>query len=413
MNLSVLAYSAGDWRVLNAGGNLTNGTHAGFGYLNANNTSSNDNSNISARPDAHHMKGICRDCGPCQNTKDCPARAGRVRPTVRGRMKQEKMKRYNNLYEKIVAYPNIELAHTKARRGKRHYAAVKKIDENPEMHLTNLWQTLCDRQHKTSDYSVIKRQVGKKTRIIYKLPYYPDRIVHHCIMNVLEPIWLKVLIRDTYSAIKGRGVHDGVKRMKGFLQDKRNTKYCLKLDVKKFYPSIDHEILKQIIRRKIKCKDTLALLDEIIGSAPGVPIGNYLSQYFGNLYLAYFDHYCKEVLGIKYYARYCDDVVVFHSEKDFLHSAFHNIADYLKSKLGLAINGNHQVFPTRVRGVDFLGYRFFGGYTLVRKSIATTFKQKMKQEQPVSCIMSYKGWLGHANAYRLWHAHAPNLQGVV
>jgi RNA-directed DNA polymerase len=322
------------------------------------------------------------------------------------------MKRIRNLYNSICAMDNIYLAHKKAKKGKRHYAAVKHIDSNPDQYLTDLWRMLIDEQYQTSPYSVITRKVGGKTRVIFKLPYYPDRIVHHCIMNILEPIWQKILVRDTYSAIKDRGVHDGVKRIKHFLKDATGTRYCLKIDVKKFYPSIDHGILKRIIRKKIKCHKTLALLDEIIDSAPGVPIGNYLSQYFGNLYLSYFDHFCKEVIGVKYYARYCDDIVVFSAEKAFLHKALGSIQEYLFCQLGLTLNGNYQIFPTRVRGVDFLGYRFFGDYTLVRKSIAKAFKRKMKISgaqtgKTTSSVMSYKGWLGHADANRLWKAYAP------
>ncbi|MBF0258366.1 MAG: RNA-directed DNA polymerase, partial [Desulfamplus sp.] len=245
---------------------------------------------------------------------------------------------------------------------------------------------------------------------IYKLPYFPDRIVHHCIMNVVEPIWEKTLIRDTYSSLKGRGVHDGVKRVKSFLKDKVGTQYCLKLDIKKFYPSIDHDILKRIIRKKVKCNNTLSLLDEIIDSAPGVPIGNYLSQYFGNLYLGELDHWCKEILRIRYYARYCDDIVVFSDNKQHLHEVYKQIELYCRETLNLNIKGNWQVFPTRVRGVDFLGYRFFGDYTLIRKRIVIEFKKKMKTGDVNKSSVSYYGWLKHGNGHRLWMKYGSILK---
>ena len=117
-----------------------------------------------------------------------------------------------------------------------------------------------------------------KERLIFKLPYYPDRIVHHAIMNILEPIWRSVFITNTYSCIKKRGIHKALYDIQSALKDKQNTVYCLKLDVRKFYPSIDHEILKQIVRKKIKDNKLLALLDGIIDSVEGVPIGNYLSS---------------------------------------------------------------------------------------------------------------------------------------
>lgn len=329
------------------------------------------------------------------------------------------MKRIGNLYSKIADIENVKLAHLKARKGKRHYAAVKRIDGDAKRYLNNICGTLAAKKFRTSTYEVTTKKTGPKTRVIHKLPYYPDRIVHHCVMNVLEPIWMSVFIRDTYSAIRGRGVHDGVRRIKQFLKDTSGTAYCLKIDVKKFYPSIDHETLKSIIRRKIKCRKTLSLLDEIIDSAPGVPIGNYLSQYFGNLYLAYFDHWCKEVLGIRYYSRYCDDIVIFGPDKALLHNIFYQITEYLLCNLGIEINKSHQVFPTRVRGVDFLGYRFFGNYTIIRKRIAKQFKRRVSdikswkssqtKKQKQSAFASYHGWFKHADAYRLWNKYAGEL----
>ena len=166
------------------------------------------------------------------------------------------MKRYNNLYEKIVEYPNIELAHINAQKGKKHYTSVKKINKDQDRYLREIQTMLINKTFRNSEYDTfIKR--GKKDRLIYRLPYFPDRIVQHAIMNIVEPFWKKTLIRDTYSAIKGRGIHDGVKRLQGFLKDKENTQYCLKMDIKKFYPSVNNDILKQIVRKKIKCKDTL------------------------------------------------------------------------------------------------------------------------------------------------------------
>ena len=129
----------------------------------------------------------------------------------------------------------------------------------------------------------------------------------------------KIFIAHTYACRKNKGIHKAAQDIKKVLRkDVVNTQYCLKLDIKKFYPSIDHEILKSIVRRKIKDTKVLKLLDEIIDSAPGVPIGNYLSQYFANLYLAYFDHWIKECKKIKYYFRYADDIVIFSKNKESL-----------------------------------------------------------------------------------------------
>jgi len=323
----------------------------------------------------------------------------------------KKMKRHNGLYQQIYALPNIRTAHQNARRGKGQYSEVKMVNADPEKYFLEIHNQLKTKSFINSQYEMFKKTERGKTREIYKLPYYPDRIIHHAIMQVLEPIWMSVFIRDTYASMKNRGIHDGVNRMKLFLRDAPGTKYCLKIDVRKFYPSIDHDILKTIIRRKIKCRETLWLLDAIIDSAPGVPIGNYLSQYMANLYLAYFDHWAKDILGIRYYARYCDDIVMLSNSKHRLRDIYNKVNEYLNTNLKLEIKSNWQIFPTAIRGIDFLGYRFFGDKILVRKSIVKEFckkidalKKRDAKQADANSAMSYYGWLLHANASGLWNS---------
>lgn len=321
------------------------------------------------------------------------------------------MKRYGDLYSKVWDMENIIEAHRNAQRGKKHYGEVKMVNANEEQYLGQIQAMLRDKTFRNSKYKVFNKVEGGKARTIYKLPYFPDRIIHHCIMQVLEPIWMKTFISDTYAALKGRGIHKGVERMKLALRDTENTKYCLKFDIRKFYPSIDHDILKMLLRKKIKDADLLWLLDEIIDSADGIPIGNYLSQYFGNLYLAYFDHWLKEEKKCRYYFRYCDDVVILHEDKAFLHKLLVEVQEYLNAHLKLNMKANYQIFPVDKRGIDFLGYRFFHNYTLLRKSIVQRFKTKtlqikhsyqtMSVNQIVNGLMSYWGWLKHANCLNL------------
>lgn len=324
------------------------------------------------------------------------------------------MKRYGNLYQKIYDIENIKLAHKNAKKGKSHYTEVKMVEDNPDKYFNQIHDMLKNKTFRNSAYKIfIKR--GKKERKISKLPYFPDRIIHHCIMNILETIWVKTLIVDTYSSLKNRGIHKGVLRIKKALKDKENTKYCLKMDVKKFYPSIDHKILKDIIRKKIKDNDLLWLLDEIIDSAVGVPIGNYLSQYFGNLYLSGLDHWLKERKQCHYYFRYCDDLVILHSDKEYLSALRGEVSQYLGEKLNLTLKSDYQIFPVSVRGIDFLGYRFFHGFTLLRKGTAIRFKQRILQIKKnhqnltpiniLSGIMSYWGWMKYANCYRMQTKH--------
>lgn len=297
-----------------------------------------------------------------------------------------------------------------AKRGKAHYGEVKMVESDPEKYLLQIQAMLRDRTFRNSPYEVFTKTDKGKAREIYKLPYFPDRIIHHCIMQVLEPIWMKTFIKDTYSSLKGRGIHEGVRRIRNALKDKDGTKYCLKMDVRKFYPSINHEVLKKVIRTKIKDPDILWLLDEIIDSADGVPIGNYLSQYFGNLYLSGLDHWIKEEQRCKYYFRYCDDMVVLHSSKERLSELRRSIEKYL-ADIKLTLKDNWQVFPVNARGVDFLGYRFFHNHTLLRKSTAQRFKDKMahikchwEHMSPISVInsiMSYHGWMKYADCHNL------------
>lgn len=321
------------------------------------------------------------------------------------------MKRYSNLYEQICSMENIIAAHANAKRGKMHYQEVQDVEASLDAHLQQLQTLLTTKTFKTSEYFIFTKTDSGKARTIYRLPYFPDRIIHHCIMRILEPIWMKTLIADTYSSIKERGIHKGVKRIKKALSDIENTRYCLKLDIRKFYPSIDHEILKSIIRKKIKDPGTLSLLDEIIDSAEGVPIGNYLSQYFGNLYLTYFDHWLKETKHCKYYFRYCDDMVILHADKQYLSQLRVEIENYLSSSLNLTLKSNWQIFPVDARGIDFLGYRFFHNYTLLRKSISKNFKQRIRYikahwpdlsaSETINSVMSYYGWLSYANCNNL------------
>lgn len=171
------------------------------------------------------------------------------------------MKRYNNLFEKIVSIDNLYLADKKARKNKSNRNDIKEFDKYKDSLLVRLQSTLINQTYTTSKYDTFIIREPKE-RLIFKLPYYPDRIVHHAIMNILEPIWRSVFITNTYSCIKKRGIHKALYDIQSALKDKQNTVYCLKLDVRKFYPSIDHEILKQIVRKKIKdkmCKKVAAM----------------------------------------------------------------------------------------------------------------------------------------------------------
>ncbi|MGL5904950.1 MAG: RNA-directed DNA polymerase, partial [Cetobacterium sp.] len=199
------------------------------------------------------------------------------------------------------------------------------------------------------------------------------------------------------------------------------TKYCLKIDVKKFYPSIDNKILYNLLEKKIKDKRLLRLLKIIIFSVgdKGQPIGSLWSQYAGNYYLSGLDHHIKENYRVKYYYRYCDDIVILHSDKKYLHELRKEIQRYISENLNLTLKENWQVFPVNVRGIDFLGYRFFRNYALLRKRTAKKLKRKISKIKnkrvlsftDVCSLNSYLGWTKHCDSYRFNQKYFEPLQG--
>lgn len=326
------------------------------------------------------------------------------------------IKRYGYIYEKIYDYDNLKLAHRQARKGKSHYKEVKMVNENEDYYLIQLQNMLIWKTYKTSKYEVFIKNDSGKEREIYKLPYFPDRICQWAIMLQIEDILLKTFTDFSCASISGKGIHYAFKLLDKYMKDEEGTKYCLKIDIKKFFPSIDQEILKQLLRKKFKDKDLLWLLDEIIDSiegGKGIPIGNYTSQYFANYYLTYFDHWLKETLGLKYVIRYMDDIVILGDNKSELHDIRKEIQKYLWANLLLEIKDNYQVFPSRIRGIDFVGYRHFGDYVLLRKSTASRLKRKMRNilkkvesGKPMNysdwcSVNSYKGWVMWCNGYNL------------
>lgn len=304
------------------------------------------------------------------------------------------------------------------------------VNDNPDYYLGIIQEQLINGTFKTSKYTRFTKKENGKERVIYKLPYFPDRIVQWAILQVIEPYLLNRMTKDTYSAIPKRGAHKILKSLKPALHnDIKETKYCMKLDIKHYYQNIDHELLKQTYRFIFKDKRLLNLLDEIIDSIStsdnniegvGIPIGNYLSQYSGNIFLSDIDHWIKEEKKIKYYYRYMDDMVIFGSSKMELKKLKKELEEKLTAKK-LKLKSNWQIFPVNKRGVDFVGYRFFRNYILLRKSIAVKFKRKMNyfsrfkkltEEQAnhiVKVVASYSGWLGHCDGYRLKYKYVGKL----
>lgn len=318
------------------------------------------------------------------------------------------MKRHGNLYKDIIKRDNIELAFRKARKGKSWQNTIKKFENDYDKNITHIQNVLERKQFKSSEYK-IKEIYEPKYRTIYILPFNPDRIVQHALMNIIEPIWDNLFYFHSYACRKGKGQHKGSRKCMEYV---RKYDYCLKMDISKFYPSINKEILMNIIKQKIKCRSTINLLSEIINSTNGttnVPIGNYTSQWFGNLYLNELDKFIKHSLKIKPYIRYCDDFCIFSNYSYELNTCRNKIVKYLNKNLQLSLS-KYSIFPVS-QGVDFLGYRHFRNKILLRKSTAKRVKRRMKlipdlykqgkisKSYIISTIASTEGWLKWANTH--------------
>ena len=317
------------------------------------------------------------------------------------------MKRIGNLYTKIYDLDNLYLAYSKAKTGKSKSKGVIQFESDLDNNILQIQKELIEQTYITSEYNVFTIR-DPKERTIYSLPFR-DRVVQHAIMNIIESLWTSVFISQSYSSIKGKGIHGAWKHIRRDLKNRKQTQYCLKMDITKFYPSIDHHIMKQIIRKKIKDIKLLVLLDGIIDSAPGMPIGNYLSQFLANLYLSYFDHWLKEVKRVKYYYRYADDLIILGDSKQDLHLLRIDIQTYLSQNLKLKLKSNYQVFPIVSRGIDFIGYVFFHSHTMLRKRIKKNFcrcvaklnRKVMTAKDYRIKICSWLGWCKYCNSKNL------------
>lgn len=324
------------------------------------------------------------------------------------------MKRIGYLFEKVCDMDNLRMAEANAGTGKGSRQEVAQFRDNLEQNLADIRAQLVNRTYHTSQYTCFIKHEPKE-RVIYKLPYR-DRVVQWAIMQVLVDIWTPIFTRDTYACIKGRGVHSLLQRLRKELRnDPDGTKYCYKIDIRKFYPSITHSILKEVVRQRIKDPALLWLLDDIIDSADGVPIGNYISQYFANLYLAELDHIVKEQWGVKYYYRYADDIVVLSDSKEFLHGIHTKMVQYLAEHRRLELKPNYQIFPVEARGIDFIGYVTRHTYCRARKrnkkalcKIVAKLRHKgLTGEEIRLRVASRLGFIVHADS-----KHLINILGV-
>jgi len=291
------------------------------------------------------------------------------------------MKTYNNLWHELVSFENLYASYRKAAKCKYYRQEVLKFSENLEENLIEIQNELIWSMYKPSSPRLFY-VYEPKLRLI-SAPVFRDRIVHHALCSVIEPLIDKKLIYDTYACRVGKGTVAAVQRVQHFTRlAKRNygSYYVFKGDIHSFFPSINHDILKAQIRRTISDKRVLWLIDTIIDSAGevGLPIGALTSQLFANLLLGSLDHYIKEELRIRYYVRYMDDLVLVLRSKSEAREAEAAINNYIVQKLGLAMNGKSQVISGR-QGIPFCGFRIWPTHICPTKPTLRRGKRRLRK----------------------------------
>jgi len=339
------------------------------------------------------------------------------------------MKTYNKLYEKIISFDNLLLAWKKARKGKTKKDYVIEFEKNLEWNLLDLEDELKREIYKPKPLiNFILRD--PKTRKISKSDFR-DRIVHHAIFNILEPIFDRTFIYDSCANRKGKGVLFAIKRFDIFkrkvTKNFTSPAFCLKADIKHYFEEVNHEILIGILSRKINDRKVLELINEInanfgtqrerereltfwfSGDKKGMPLGNLTSQFFANIYLNKLDYFVKHILKAKYYLRYVDDFVILHESKEQLEEWKTEIVEFLREKLKLELHPQKSRIVLLSKGIDFVGFRNFHHHKLLRKRNIRNIRRKndFYRDRIISFSSikdSYRGWQAYAkwgNTYKL------------
>ena len=339
------------------------------------------------------------------------------------------MKRHDDLWPLVIDFENLLRASRRAQKGKRFRSNVLAFNHQLEQELQQLQTELQNLTYQPGEYRTFRIR-DPKPRMISAAPYR-DRVVHHGLCNVIVPLLDRTLIHDTYANRLGYGTHRALKRFTGWA---RQYRYCLQCDIAKYFPSIDHEILKTLLRKHLKCPETLWLIDRIIDASNeqipvieyfpgddlltpvqrrrGLPIGNLTSQFFANLYLSPFDHFVKRQLKLKRYLRYVDDFAAFSDDLLELAEARVAMERFLET-LRLRMHPiKSQLFETRY-GANFVGFRILPERIRVRNDNVRRARRRLKAlqrqyavgeidlEPLVQRLQSWEAHLKHGDTYRL------------
>lgn len=345
----------------------------------------------------------------------------------------EEVMKIKNVYDEICSFENLYKAYLNARKNKRFRDEVLEFTNNLEEYLIDIQKDLMNHTYEVGEYREFYIYEPKK-RLIMALPFR-DRVIQWAIYQVINPIISKGYITDSYACIQGRGTHQAVKRLSYWLNQvsrKESKWYYLKLDIAKYFYRIDHDVLIDILHKKIKDRQLMRLLENIINSEKsfglelgihdpalsgrisqcGMPIGNLTSQMFANIYLNELDQYIKRELAVHYYIRYMDDMILLADDKKKLHEYKHLIDTFLQERLKLNLNNKTAIRPITL-GIEFVGYKLWSTHVKLRKSTSLKMKRRLKQvkkqyangkinlDDVQSTVNSYMGMLKHCNSYSL------------
>ncbi|MBU2496819.1 MAG: reverse transcriptase/maturase family protein [Nanoarchaeota archaeon] len=331
------------------------------------------------------------------------------------------MKTYKNIYKEIYSFENLYLAYKKAKQRKSNKFYVIDFEKSLFKNLVSLHYELKNQTYKPQPFKTFIIR-DPKTRKISKSAFR-DRIVHHALCNIIEPIFEKIFIFDSYANRKKKGVHKAIQRFDMFKRkvSKNNTRACyiLKADIKHYFDEVNHKILIDIINKKIKDEKVIWLIKVILENhktkteSKGMPLGNLTSQFFANVYLNELDNFVKRELRARYYIRYVDDIAIFSNSKEEVENVIIEITKFLRNNLDLELHKEKTKIKLIHSGIKMLGYRIYYYHKLLRKSNLRKFKKNFttkinllyKEELPYeNLLLSIQGWFGYAmwaNTYKL------------
>lgn len=326
----------------------------------------------------------------------------------------------SQIFKAITDFDNLYAAYLQVSKSKNKYSKEALLfSQNETANLLDLQQQLINGTYSFDDY--IEFKVFEPKERVINAPHFKDKIVQIAIDNILKPIFEPTFISHSYACIDNRGTHKAVEKVQRNLKQAKwqlKEPFIIKFDVSRFFYSIDREILKSILRRKIKCEKTLRLLDEIINSAAkidvkGIPLGNATSQLFANIYLNELDNYCKRKLKIKFYVRYMDDVVAILDGKENAKNVMNEMIAYVNAHLNLTASiKKTKIFPL-AQGVNVFGYKIYTTHRLLRNDSKKKIKRKMKkmkrlivegQLEKEKAEQIFNSWYGHSK-----HANSFNF----